>query len=204
MGKRGLKISGSILIIGGILCMGYPFFKMKLEKAKAEENLLVLNEKLEEKKEEKNRKEESKIDKDSYVEVNGERIIGKIIVKEGLEVPILKGATDKTLEDGAGLYDNGVSIDDNKGNAVILGHREVTFRFIEDIQIGDILKVQTINGVYEYEVTKTYITKPEDMSILEQSEESTLTLVTCYPFRYIGPAPERFIAKLVKINMNKN
>jgi sortase A len=79
------------------------------------------------------------------------------------------------------------------GNAVITGHRDTFFRHIYELQKGDEILVQRSGKTFKYEVTSKRIVQPDDMSVLKPSQESRLTLITCYPTYYIGPAPERLI-----------
>ncbi|ENK0555486.1 class D sortase [Clostridium sporogenes] len=203
-----------ITIIVGLLFISYPFIQIYLDKRTISENLnkwdkervIVYNDKLENNKSNKslnnklkdNKSENIKDNQKKFPEVRikGKSIIGKIIFpKTGDKIPILKGATEENLKGGATLYDNGIYPGDY-GTSVILGHRETTFGFLENIHIGDKVNIESLNEIYEFKVKKIYITNPEDKSILEQENKSSITLVTCYPFRYIGSAPERFIVKL--------
>lgn len=88
------------------------------------------------------------------VRIKGKSIIGKIIFpKTGDEIPILKGATEENLKGGATLYDNGIYPGDY-GTSVILGHRETTFGFLENIHIGDKVNIESLNEIYEFKVKK--------------------------------------------------
>lgn len=191
-----LTIFGVLFILGGLLLIAYPFIEIGLDKRDISKNINEWDKQRTEvsaKKEEKN-----DVNKQKYpiVKVDGKEIIGKLIVtKTGEQIPILMGATEENLRGGATLYDNGIYPGD-KGTAIILGHRETTFGFLENIKDSDIVEVQSLNHTYKFKVKKTYVTNPEDESILAQEEGPSMTLVTCYPFRYVGPAPDRFIVKL--------
>lgn len=195
-----------VIIIVGLLFISYPFIQIYLDKRTISENLnkwdkervIVYNDKLENNKLKYNKSENIKDNQKKFPEVRikGKSIIGKIIFpKTGDEIPILKGATEENLKGGATLYDNGIYPGDY-GTSVILGHRETTFGFLENIHIEDEVNIESLNKIYKFKVKKIYITNPEDKSILEQENKSSITLVTCYPFTYIGSAPERFIVKL--------
>ncbi|EJO5347346.1 class D sortase [Clostridium botulinum] len=194
-----------ILMIVGLLFVSYPFIQIYMDKRTISENLnqwdkeriIVNNDKLENNKLKDNKLKdvEGNGEKKFEVKVNGKSIIGKIIfTKTGDEIPILKGATEENLKGGAALYDNGIYPGDY-GTSIILGHRETTFGFLENIHNGDEVNIETLNKIYKFKVKKIYITSPEDNSILKQENKPSLTLVTCYPFRYIGSAPKRFIVK---------
>jgi len=81
------------------------------------------------------------------------------------------------------------------GNTVIAGHRDTHFRFLKDIRIGDRIQVESGGATYWFTVKSTRIVSPRDLSPLRQGKSPQLTLITCYPFYYIGPAPKRFIVR---------
>ena len=80
-----------------------------------------------------------------------------------------------------------------EGNSVITAHRDTFFRHIVELAKGDELVVQRNGKKYTYEVQSKHVVKPEDVSVLKPSKDSRLTLITCYPTYYIGPAPERLV-----------
>jgi sortase A len=82
---------------------------------------------------------------------------------------------------------------DEPGNIVLAGHRDTFFRPLEDVRVGDVITLTTIDGGVDYQVESTRVVEPADVGVLRSSGGRTLTLVTCYPFSYIGPAPQRFI-----------
>ena len=84
---------------------------------------------------------------------------------------------------------------DEDGNLGISGHRDGFFRVLKDIQVGDDIEIQTTLGVESYAVTSITIIPKSDVSILEPTTEKTLTIVTCYPFYFVGHAPKRYIVK---------
>lgn len=208
IGDRGLKklnikrILGVILILFGISFIAYPFIEIKLDNNKIKDNIEGWDSKKTEvlknmdniKIEDKDRDKKPKT-----IKVDGKEIYGKIIVeKTGEEIPLLIGATEENLKDGANIYDNGILPGEN-GTVIILGHRETTFGFLENIKENDKIEIETLGRTYTYKVNKTFITKPDDKKILENKKGKNLTLVTCYPFKYVGPAPERFIVNLTEV-----
>lgn len=78
-------------------------------------------------------------------------------------------------------------------NSVLSGHRDTVFREIGDLLIGDLLIVETSAGIFTYEVTGTRIVDKDDQTVIVPTDHAVLTLTTCYPFRYVGPAPDRYI-----------
>jgi sortase A len=81
------------------------------------------------------------------------------------------------------------------GNVGVAGHRDTIFRSLRDIHKNDLILFETRVGRYAYRVEETRIVKPENLSVLKASSSRELTLVTCYPFRYVGSAPDRFVVK---------
>jgi sortase A len=120
------------------------------------------------------------------------------IPKIGLDAIVVEGATHKQLSIGPAHIKN-TAMPGETGNAVITGHRDTFFRHVYELQKGDIIYVRRNGEVFKYEVTGKKIVKPEDLSVLKQTENAQLTLITCYPTYYIGPAPDRLVvfSKLV-------
>jgi len=121
------------------------------------------------------------------------------IPKIGLEVPVLPGTDDRTLDYGVGLIED-TAEPGTEGNSGIAGHRDGFFRGLKDIVRGDRIRLETLRGTYTYRVERTWIVPPEDVSVLDPTPVSSLTLVTCYPFYFQGSAPLRFIVRAVREN----
>jgi sortase A len=120
-------------------------------------------------------------------------LIGKIeIPRLGLSVMVLQGTTSKTLLLGVGHIE-GTALPGEQGNIGIAGHRDTYFRALKDIRSNDQILIQTAVETVTYQVDWIQITSPSDGDIVSPTTESGLTLVTCYPFHYIGAAPERFV-----------
>jgi sortase A len=120
-------------------------------------------------------------------------VLGRIeIPRIGVSVAILQGTTWRTLRLGVG-HIQGTALPGEPGNIGIAGHRDTYFRALKDIRKDDEIQLQTAAGIARYEVDWIQITSPSDNGVLAPTTESSLTLVTCYPFYYIGAAPERFI-----------
>ena len=116
-----------------------------------------------------------------------------------LAVPVLQGTDDLTLNRAVGRIPGTARIGATKGNLGIAGHRDSFFRGLKDIGPGETIELETLWNRLTYEVTDITITTPSDVTVLERSDEGQLTLVTCYPFYFVGHAPKRYIvtAKLV-------
>jgi len=116
------------------------------------------------------------------------------IEKLSLEYPIFNGTTDLILNRGLGRI-IGTSRMNQAGNLGIAGHRDSFFRSLKDIEVGDSMELKTLSSNNRYKVTSITITTPDDVSVLAPTDESTITLVTCYPFYFVGHAPKRYIVK---------
>ncbi len=116
------------------------------------------------------------------------------IERLGVEVLIRQGAGDSALAQGVGWI-AGTAKPGQHGNVGLAGHRDSFFRALQDIQTGDQLKLLTPAGERTFRVERTYIVEPSDVSVLGPTRGDALTLVTCYPFHYVGTAPQRFIVR---------
>jgi sortase A len=114
-------------------------------------------------------------------------------------VPIYNGTDDFTLDRGAGRI-KGMAKTGEAGNLGISGHRDGFFRVLKDIAEGDDILVQTTHGVEKYQVTDLKIVPKSDLSVLVESDEKMLTLVTCYPFYFVGHAPKRLIVTALPVS----
>jgi LPXTG-site transpeptidase (sortase) family protein len=88
---------------------------------------------------------------------------------------------------------------DEDGNLGISAHRDSFFRGLKDIELGDVVLVQSAHGVEKYAVSDVKIVPKDDISVLAPVEQKTLTLVTCYPFYHVGAAPQRFIVTALPV-----
>jgi len=118
------------------------------------------------------------------------------IPKIHLEVPVLPGTEDFVLNRGVGHID-GTALPGADGNSAIAGHRDGFFRGLKDIAAGDAIEVETLGGRELYRVERTLVVEPEDVWVLDTTPERSLTLVTCWPFYYVGAAPHRFVVRAV-------
>jgi sortase A len=122
-------------------------------------------------------------------------LIGRIESKRiGLRSMIVEGSDDRTLERAAGHLP-GTALPGEDGNAVIAGHRDTFFRPLKDARRGDVIRLTTPRGKYVYRVVSMTIVQPDDLRVLESDGSKELTLITCYPFRYVGAAPKRFVVR---------
>jgi sortase A len=114
-----------------------------------------------------------------------------------LEAPVFEGTDELTLNRGVGRI-AGTSLPGEPGNIGLAAHRDGFFRVLKDIAVGDKLELMTPEGTDTYLVDRILIVKPDQVSVLEDRGMPSLTLVTCYPFYFVGEAPERFIVQSTK------
>lgn len=125
-------------------------------------------------------------------------LIRLAIPKIDLSAIVVDGTTRKQLKNGPGRI-IGTPLPGEAGNSVISAHRDTFFRHIYELKAGDEIDVQRNGKALKFEVTGKKIVDPDDLSVLKQTEDPQLTLITCYPTYYIGPAPQRLVvfSKLV-------
>ena len=116
------------------------------------------------------------------------------IRKLEIEVPVLPGTDDLVLNRGVGWI-LGTAAPGTDGNFAVAGHRDGFFRRLQDIELGDEIEVETLEGSRTYVVDDLTIVDPSNVSVLEERNLPSVTLVTCYPFYFVGSAPQRFIVR---------
>jgi sortase A len=130
----------------------------------------------------------------STVRATGALIGSLDIPRLGLSAMIAEGDDDATLNVAIGhLPDTALPWHD--GNSALAGHRDTFFRPLQHIRVGDELRLATVHGDFRYQVRETMVVGPHDVWVLDPTDRPTLTLITCYPFSYVGKAPRRFIVK---------
>ncbi|TRZ38370.1 class D sortase [Niallia circulans] len=126
-----------------------------------------------------------------------------IAPKQNKEVTIFEGTDSSTLAKGAGHF-SGSAYPGESNNTVISGHRDTYFRFLKDVAKNDRIILQTSSGTFTYKIRKTEVVSASAENIVTPKSRPVLTLTTCYPFYFIGDAPERFIvtADLIQKDMS--
>jgi sortase A len=124
------------------------------------------------------------------------------IPKLQIEVAVLPGTEDRTLDRGVGHIED-TALPGADGNFAVAGHRDGFFRGLKDILPGDTIEIDTLDGKDVYRVERTWIVEPTDVSVLDPTPAPSLTLVTCYPFYFVGSAPQRFIVRAVRIGSER-
>jgi sortase A len=126
-------------------------------------------------------------------------LIGRIeIPRLGLSVIVVEGVDRLILRRSVG-HIPGTALPGQPGNVGISGHRDTFFRPLRNIRRDDIITLTTLLGEYRYRVVSTKVVSPSDVGVLDTSETEILTLVTCYPFYFVGFAPDRFIVRAERV-----
>lgn len=121
--------------------------------------------------------------------------IGRIeITRLGVSAMIAEGTDSRTLRRAVGHVPR-TALPGDPGNVVLAGHRDSFFRRLKEVRPGDHVRITTPDSVFEYDVESTQIVGPAQTDVLAPTQKPSLTLITCYPFNYIGPAPDRFIVR---------
>ncbi len=125
-------------------------------------------------------------------------LVGRIAIPRlDVSTIVLEGVDATTLRRGAGHIPE-TSLPGDRGNVGIAAHRDSFFRALKDIRKDDVIRLETLEGTFQYRVDWTRIVTPEDTEVLDDTGAPALTLVTCYPFYYVGSAPKRFIVRAVR------
>lgn len=123
-------------------------------------------------------------------------IIGRVdIPRLKLSAAVAEGDDDNTLRKAVGHLPDTPLPWHRRGNVALAAHRDGLFRSLEGIRLDDDVRIVTARGEYHYRVTKMHIVDPDDVWVIAPTDTPTITLITCYPFSFVGNAPRRFIVK---------
>ncbi len=176
-----LRLSQYALTVIGILILGYcvtVFLEARYFEAKAARDFTAAL--------------EHKTAAPAAPPANGS-VIGQLQVPRlELSVMVVEGVSDGDLKLAAG-HIPGTALPGQPGNVGIAAHRDTFFRPLRNIRRNDAILLSTLQGAYSYRVVSTAVVRPEDTQVLNPIGHDRLTLVTCYPFNYVGSAPKRFI-----------
>jgi sortase A len=126
-------------------------------------------------------------------------VLGRIeIPRIGVSAIVREGDDDTTLAVAVG-HIPGTARPGERGNMALAGHRDSFFRALRQIQLHDTIRIRTAGRRYEYLVDSTEVVAPEETRVLDPTGDAVLTLVTCYPFEYVGHAPNRFIVRASRL-----
>jgi sortase A len=127
-------------------------------------------------------------------------LIGRIEIPRLLLSAVVFAGVDKTTLRRAVGHIPGTALPGQSGNVGLAGHRDTFFRPLKDIRIKDEVQLSTLAGDFKYEVEWVRVVEPEDVGVLAPAGGNVLTLVTCYPFHYVGPAPQRWIVRATQVS----
>jgi sortase A len=131
--------------------------------------------------------------------VGADGLIGRMAIPRlGVSVIVAEGTEESTLRRAAGHIE-GTALPGQTGNVGIAGHRDTFFRPLRNIKHDDVITVTTLGGMYRYRVVSTKVVRPSNVAVLNPDGHEILTLVTCYPFYFVGSAPDRFIVRAERI-----
>jgi sortase A len=120
-------------------------------------------------------------------------VIGEILVPRlELKAIVVQGYSEKLLRRGVG-HMPGTALPGEPGNVALAGHRDTFFRPLRSIKKGDAITLKTENGDFQYQVESTEVVTANEVDVLKATQGRTLTLITCFPFTYVGPAPKRYV-----------
>ena len=127
-------------------------------------------------------------------------LIGRIeIPRLLLSVVVVEGVDKTTLRRAVG-HIPGTALPGEAGNVGLAGHRDTFFRPLKDLKIKDEIQFSTLKGNFKYEVQSLRVVDPNNVGVLASSGENVLTMVTCYPFYFVGPAPKRWIVRARQVS----
>lgn len=128
-----------------------------------------------------------------HTDISAEQMLTRLVIpKIDMDAIVVEGASRRDLSEGPGHMKQTAQPGET-GNAVITAHRDTFFRHIYELNKGDHIEVRRSGRTFTYAVTGKRIVMPEDMSVIKPTNDPQLTLITCYPTYYIGPAPERLV-----------
>jgi|HubBroStandDraft_4_1064222.scaffolds.fasta_scaffold40360_2 sortase A len=127
-------------------------------------------------------------------------LVGRITIPRLLlSVVVVEGVTKTALRHAAG-HIPGTALPGEAGNVGVAGHRDTFFRPLKDLRIKDEIQFSTLKGNFRYEVESLRVVEPDNVGVLTPSGENVLTMVTCYPFYFVGPAPQRWIVRARQVS----
>ncbi|MFD1452991.1 class D sortase [Oceanobacillus sojae] len=185
---------GILFIIIGVVCLGVFGYQIIGHEQSQKQSLIQAEERIEQG---ANTQGEADQDIEETIEQfeaeTDEAFATLEIPKLGKILPIVEGTDPDSLDKGVGHLSN--SVLPGQGEQILLsGHRDTVFRDFGDLEIGDTFVVQMPYGEYTYEIRETEIVPEDDTSVIREMGKEVLVVTTCYPFHFVGSAPERFVA----------
>jgi sortase A len=178
---RAVRLVARVLLTAGALALGYAaYVAIHTHAYQAMEQ---------------RRFEEARPDASAVPAVVEGRVIGEVLIPRlGLRAIMVEGDSAAILQRAVGhLADT--ALPGESGNVVLAGHRDTFFRPLKRVHAGDAITLKTRDGDFKYVVESTAVVPPSAVHVLQPAAGRTLTLITCFPFSYVGPAPDRFVVR---------
>ena len=189
--RKLIAILSATIVVGGVVIIGHSFYEVRHQRIESGIDYLPAMQ--------KEWSRETTTVQISPASLNSGTYIGEIqIASLNLKVNIFEGTDSKALSHGAGHYVKSV-MPGESDNSVIAGHRDTVFAALGKIKLGAPILITTRDGTFFYRVTSTRIVNKNDRSVIVPTESATVTLSTCYPFRFVGNAPQRFIVSALMV-----
>lgn len=180
---KKLRVFSIILLIIGVVLVGYAAYNYYIESKTSQENLDAFDE----------AKKAHDNGEDGDDLLNGKNVYCKLtFVNLNKSIAVLNKADEETLKYGAGWLDTSKKLGEN-GMCVMMGHRDTTMTFLQDVQNDETIIAETLTEKFTYKVSDIKVVKPDEVLNGEDLNKKQLRLITCYPFSYIGSAPDRYI-----------
>ncbi len=175
-----MRVGFFFFLVVGFLCLGYAGYYVIAERAFQTIEMRKF--------------EHSAPLAEPHLPINGE-VLGRITVPRlNLRAVILEGDSRGVLDKAIGHLP-GTAMPGEWGNVALAGHRDRLFRPLRDIRVGDSIAIESFGGSFDYEVVSTFVVPPTSTEVLHSTNQRELTLITCFPFNYVGAAPNRFIVR---------
>ena len=182
---RAARQAARVLLAGGVVALAYASYVVvdaRSFQAAAQQRL------------DRERQQAAAMPAAAPALVDGGTIGTLAITRLRLAVVVVQGDSTKILRRAVGHLP-GTALPGEVGNVVLAGHRDTFFRPLKDVHAGDVITLKTRDGDFEYLVESTAVVPPSDVKVLLPTGGRTLTLITCFPFFYLGPAPDRFVVR---------
>lgn len=196
-----MNLIGKVLILAGIIFIGISGYQLYEMENNEKKSLAKANQRISMGSDKENhvQKHIEETPPDNFKTNKGESFATLEIPKLDKTLPIVSGTDPDSLAKGVGHLNN--SVFPGQGEQIVLsGHRDTVFRDFGKLEIGDEFTVNMPYGTYTYEIRETEIVPEDDTSVIGEMGEEVLVVTTCYPFHYVGSAPERFVTYAYPIN----
>ena len=188
-----------VLLLTGMLCLGV-FLWDRIDTELEQRNA---NAELEEKLDSAPAARDERTERAERRRLKRGELVGRVeIPRLGIEAVVRSGVDNGTLKRAVGHVPS-AALPGQQGNVGLAAHRDSFFRNLKGVRKGDVIRVVTPEGKFSYQVESTKVVTPKNVEVLDPTKEKALTLVTCYPFNYVGSAPNRFIVRAKQLQQEE-